>query len=161
MRMTRYWMTGSMALILLVAGRWPQRNELDGEREGQGGRVTVISKYEVGETLRHIERNARKSGLPVLLRTAVSGPVPSEEAPHAADAQVLVLGDEDGRTPVWQSAEHDPPYLPWRVMIRSLADGRAEVTLPDASQMPESDQLDERTLSRLNDLSKVIERSIT
>jgi uncharacterized protein (DUF302 family) len=154
-------MTGSMALILLVAGRWPQRNELEDERDGQRERVTVISKYEMDETMRHIERNARKSGLPVLLRTSATA-APSGDAPLAADeAQVLVLGDEDGRTPVWQSAEHDTPYLPWRVMIRKRADGRAEVILPDASQMPESEQLDERTLSRLSDLSKVIERSIT
>jgi len=161
MRMTRYWMTGSMALILLVAGRWPQRNEADDEREGQGERVTLISKYEMDETMRHIERNARKSGVPVLLRTAMAEP--GDKAHHAAgaDAQVLVLGDEDGRTPVWQSAEHATPYLPWRVMIRRLADGRAEVSLPDASQMPESGQLDERTLSRLSDLSNVIKRSIT
>ena len=160
MRMTRYWMTGSMALILLVAGRWPQRHELEDEREGQHERVAVISKYEMDETMRHIERNARKSGLPVLLRTTAKA-APGGEVPHAADAQVLVLGDEGGRTPVWQSAEHETPYLPWRVMIRKRADGRAEVILPDASQMPESEQLDERTLSRLSDLSKVIERSIT
>lgn len=162
MRMTRYWMTGSMALILLVAGRWPQRNELDDEREGQGARVSVISKYEVDETMRQIERTVRKNGLPVLLRTAVKAPDDqAAEGAAEADAQVLVLGDADGRTPVWQSAESATPYLPWRVMIRRMADGRAEVILPDASHAHATDELDEGTLNRLNDLSKVIERSIT
>jgi uncharacterized protein (DUF302 family) len=163
MRMTRYWMTGSMALILLVAGRMPTRTDLDDEREGQGARITMISKYQVDETMRYIERTARKSGLPVLVRTAVQAP-PRDAAEALADqapAQVLVLGDEDGRTPVWQGAENETPYLPWHVTVRQRPDGRAEVVLPDASQMPQPEEIDAGTLSRLNDLSKVIERGIT
>ncbi|MGC4060937.1 MAG: hypothetical protein QM749_08840 [Aquabacterium sp.] len=166
MRMTRYWMTGSMALILLVAGRMPTRTDLEDEqREGQGARITMISKYQVDETMRYIERTARKSGLPVLLRTAVQqAPAEGEQAEASAEqapAQVLVLGDTDGRTPVWQGAEHETPYLPWHVTVRQRADGRAEVVLPDASQMPPPEEIDAGTLSRLNDLSKVIERGIT
>jgi uncharacterized protein (DUF302 family) len=163
MRMTRYWMTGSMALILLVAGRMPTRTDLDEEREGQGARITMISKYHVDETMRYIERTARKSGLPVLLRTAVQVPTDetAEVAPDQTPAQVLVLGDTDGRTPVWQGAEHETPYLPWHVTVRQRPDGRAEVILPDASQLPPPEEIDAGTLSRLNNLSKVIERGIT
>lgn len=163
MRMTRYWMTGSMALILLVAGRMPTRTDLEDEREGQGARISMISKYQVDETMRYIERTARKSGLPVLLRTAVQAH-PDEAAEASTDqapAQVLVLGDPDGRTPVWQGAEHKTPYLPWHVTVRQRADGRAEVILPDASQLPLPEEMDADTLSRMSDLSKVIERGIT
>lgn len=159
MRMARHWMTGCMALVLLVAGRGSQREEIEGEHVRPGARITLTSKYDVDETARQIERSARSSGLPVLLRTSVRSE--GREAPHGAPAQVLVLGSEDGRTPVLQPDERAAPHLPWRVTIRRLADGRTEVSLPDASHLPVPEGVDEQTLSRLHDLPRLIERRIT
>lgn len=158
MRMTRHWMTGCMALILLVAGRWPQRDEIEDEHLRQRARITLTSKYDVDETARQIERSARMSGLPVLVRTAMQA---SSEALADDHTQVLVLGSEDGRTPVVQADGQAAPHLPWRVTIRRLADGRAEVSLPDASRLPVPEDVDAQTLSRLHELPRLVERRIT
>lgn len=159
MRMTRHWMTGCMALILLVAGRVPQRDDLEDEHLRQRTRITLTSKYDVAETARQIERSARLSGLPVILRTAMQ--TQGDASSHEAHAQVLVLGSEDGRTPMLQAEGKAVPQLPWQVTIRRLADGRSEVSLPDARGLPVPHGVDEQTLNRLNDLPRLIERRIT
>jgi uncharacterized protein (DUF302 family) len=147
-----------MALVLLVAGRGSQRDELEEGHLRPRTRITLTSKYDVEETARQIERSARMSGLPVLVRTAVQ---PTGEAPAAGAAQVLVLGSEDGRTPVVQADGGARPHLPWQVTIRRLADGRAEVTLPDARSLAVPDDVDEQTLARLHELPRLVERRIT
>lgn len=159
MRMTRYWMTGCMALIML-AGRAPQRDDAEDGHLRQRTRITLTSKYDVDETARQIERSARMSGLPVLVRTALPArDAAAQEEDHGA--QVLVLGNEDGRTPVLQAEGRAVPHLPWQVTIRRLADGRAEVTLPDARGLPVPEGVDEQTMDRLNALPGLVEQRIT
>ncbi len=52
MRMTRIWMTGCMALVLLAAGRWPVREEVDADPRERTritqGAVRIGSKPRVG-----------------------------------------------------------------------------------------------------------------
>lgn len=158
MRITRYWMTGCMALILLGAGRWPQRDEQEEEREGQRASIALTSRYNVDETVRQIERSVRRNGLPVLLRTAV-------RPPHGADqtdeAKVLVLGDEGGQTPVLQAEGQATPELPWKVVVRPGADGQAEVLLTDPRSMAPPEGVSPQTASKLASLIKLVKNAIT
>lgn len=150
MHMTRYWMTGCMALILLVAGRWPQRDDLEDEHLRQRTRVTLTSKYDVDETARQIERSVRRNGLPVVLNTAVKPP--DGVAPELGEARVLVLGDESGHTPVLQMQGQARPELPRTVVIRPRADGQAEVLLTDPGGLAPPDGVSEQTLQKVADL---------
>ena len=158
MRMTRYWMTGCMALILLVAGRWPQRDEAEEDRQGYGSRITMTSRYGADETARQIERLVRRSGLPVLLKTAV---VPPDGAAEQGDARVLVLGDEGGHTPVLQAEGRPLPQLPLTVLIRSLPDGQTEVSLTDPSGVAPPEGVSAQTLRTVTALPELVRAAIT
>lgn len=159
MHMTRYWMTGCMALILLVAGRWPQRDDLEDDHLRQRTRIALTSKYDVDETVRQIERSVRRNGLPVVLRTTV-------KPPHGTDgpqeeARVLVLGDEDGHTPVLQTQDQARPELPWTVLIRQRADGQAEVLLTDPGGLAPPEGVSEQTLQKVADLPDMLKAVLT
>ncbi len=159
MHMTRYWMTGCMALILLVAGRWPQRDEQEDDRQRQGGWITLTSKYGMDETVRQIERSARLTGLPVVARTAPQPPnAPSGDTSRA---RVLVLGDEGGQTPMMQADSDTQPNLPWTVLIRQRANGQTEVSLsdPDAMDLPEGASAS--LLERVTALPQAVKDAIT
>ena len=158
MRMTRYWMTGCMALILLVAGRWPQRDELEEDRQGYGSRITMTSKYGADETARQIARSVRRSGLPVLLKTVVT---PPGGAPDQGEARVLVLGDEGGQTPMRQADGQALPELPWTVLIRALPDGRTEVSLTDPSGVAPPEGVSAQTLRMVTALPELVRAAIT
>lgn len=158
MRMTRYWMTGCMALILLVAGRWPQRDELEEDRQGDGSRITMTSKYGADETARQIERSVRRSGLPVLLKTAVT--LPGGRA-GAGEARVIVLGDEGGQTPMLQAEGQPLPELPWTVLIRALPDGQTEVSLTDPSGVTPPEGVSDQTLRKVTALPELVRAAIT
>lgn len=159
MHMTRYWMTGCMALILLVAGRWPQRDELEDEHLGQRTRIALTSKYDVDETVRQIERSVRRNGLPVVLRTTVQSP--GGTAPTQGEAKVLVLGDESGHTPVLQVQDQAHPELPWTVVIRPRADGQAEVLLTDPGGLAPPEGVSEQTLQKVADLPDMLKAVLT
>ena len=162
MRMTRrIWMTGCMALVLLAAGRGLSRQEDDGVERSQRPRITMTSKFDLDETVRQIERTARKSGVAVLARAV---PPPAEgEGMAAGETRVLVLGDDDGRTPVTQADGGQQLDLPWKVVIRLRADGQTEVSLPhpEALEIPPEDTIAEATLARVSALPRVLQGTIT
>lgn len=159
MRMTRIWMTGCMALVLLAAGRTPVRAEQDADQRGQRTRITLTSKYDLDETVRQVERSARSSGLPVVAR-AVPRTGQGEGAAQAT-ARVLVLGDDAGRTPVVQAEGDMAPELPWHVLIRQRPDGQTEVSMADPSAMAVPDEVHRALVQKVNALPDVLKSAIT
>lgn len=159
MRMTRYWMTGCMALVLLVAGRWPVREELEETHLRQRSWITLTSKYDMDETVRQIEQSARDSGLPVLARTVADSP--QGQVGRLQPAQVLVLGDEGGQTPVLQAASDATPELPWRVLVRPRPDGRADVLLTDPRGVALPDGVARDTQDKVAALPQMLRAAIT
>jgi len=159
MHMSRIWMTGCMALVLMVAGRWPVREELEGTQLKQRAWIALTSKYGINETVRQIERSARKSGLPVLARATPQSPIGSDQT--EGESRVLVLGDEGGQTPVLQAASHLAPELPWKVLVRERPDGQTDVwmTDPDAMAIPEG--VTRETLERVTALPQMLKEAIT
>jgi uncharacterized protein (DUF302 family) len=186
MRMTRYWMTGCMALILLAAGRWPAREEIEETQVRQGARITLTSKYGLDETLRQIERSARQNGLPVVARTALQPPalagqpalvgaaqqvVEPGAAPAAAKAtarrmasgavHVLVLGDEGGQTPMRHDDGAAAADLPWKLVIRQQPDGRTEVSFSDPRAMALPEGVPLELAQRVSALPQLVRAAIT
>jgi uncharacterized protein (DUF302 family) len=184
MRMTRYWMTGCMALILLAAGRWPAREEIEETQVRQGARITLTSKYGLDETLRQIERSARQNGLPVVARTALQPPaladapamvgaaqqgvakVGAQAVPKAAEhngarGAVHVLGDEGGQTPMIHDDGAAAADLPWKLLIRQQPDGRTEVSFSDprATALPDGVSVD--LARRVMALPQLVRAAIT
>jgi len=155
-----------MALVLLAAGRWPVREEMDADPR-ERTRITLTSKYDLDETLRQVERSARRSGLPVVARAAPK----SQAGAHAqaagapADAaevaHVLVLGDADGRTPVLQAEGSPSPELPWQVVVRQHLDGHTEVSIPNPRKMAVPDEVQPELLERVTALPAVLKSAIT
>lgn len=158
MRMKRIWMTGCMALVLLAAGRAPAREEQDGagESRSQRTRITLTSRFDVDETVRQVERFARRAGLPVLAKA-----VPKTAHGEEQGARVLVLGDEDGRTPVVQAAADHGLELPWQVVVRQGPDGRTEVSLPAAGSGPLPDEVPMDILQKVTALPAALQSAIT
>lgn len=164
MRMsTRIWMTGCMALVLVAAGRWPVRDtddQDDAEQRGQRTRQTLTSKYDLDETVRHVERTLRRAGLPVVARAIPRAPGGEVIAPDAA--RVLVLGDEAGRTPIMQAAGAASPELPWQVLIHQRPDGQTEVSLPAPGAMASlPDEIAPATLEKVSALTDTLKSAIT
>lgn len=108
MRLSRYWMTGCMALVLLVAGRSlpssDPRNESDESDQERKGWVVSHSNRPIDETVRLLQQAARNHGLAVLADLAPGAPSgqASQAAVGVAHQRVLVLGRPDGHTPVLQ-----------------------------------------------------------
>jgi len=158
MRMTRLWMTGCMALILLAAGRWPTRDEQDETQLRQRTRIALTSKFGVDETAQQIERFARRNGLVVLASTVAQAP--AGDKAHDGEARVLVLGDASGHTPVLQEGNHAAPQLPWQVLIRQRPDGQTEVWWPTLeASVPEGVSLE--TLAKVTALPQMLQPVIT
>lgn len=129
MRMSRYWMSGCMALVLLAAGRWPTVAERDDADPDRHGWVVMTSKLPLEQTARQLQRAARAQGMPVM---ADVQPAPAAQS-DGQDQRVLVLGSQDGHTPVFQRADAAPMDLPLRVLLRQLPDGSTRImfTNPD------------------------------
>jgi uncharacterized protein (DUF302 family) len=160
MRMTRrIWMTGCMALVLVAAGRWPVREDQEDDQLDQRTRITLTSKYGLDETVRQIERSARRSGLPVLARTVSRAP--DGAALPGEDARVLILGDADGRTPVMQTDGVMSPELPLQLLIRQRADGQTVVSLSDPALMAFPDEIEAATREKVSALPEVLKSVIT
>jgi hypothetical protein len=152
MHMTRLWMTGCMALVLLAAGRWLPREAPEETASGERNRPSLSTRHGLNETVSRIEKLARQRGLVVLARAPAQAAgvaaVASRQASRAdlnvaampsqapTDARVLVLGDADGRTAAWQPAGQAVPVLPWQVVVRQRPDGGTDVWLPAADALP-------------------------
>lgn len=163
MRMTkRIWMTGCMALVLLAAGRpaSARDDQDDTEQRSQRTRITLTSKYDLDETVRQVERSARRNGLPVVARAE---PASADATATGSDSvRVLVLGDQDGRTPIMQADTGMHPELPWHVLIRQRADGQTEVSLPAPGALTAlPDGVAQATLEKVSSLPDVLKSVIT
>lgn len=161
MRMRRIWMTGCMALVLVAAGRLPVREEQDpdADQRSQRTRITMTSKYGLAETVRQVERSVRRSGLPVVAKAVPK--VPEGDGSAQNSAQILVLGDEAGRTPIAQADAGTPPELAWQVLIRQRPDGQTEVSLPHPEAMALPDEVEQATVEKVTALPDVLKSVIT
>jgi uncharacterized protein (DUF302 family) len=118
-----------MALVLLLAGRMPNRLEEESPERGGKSRLTVASRHDLDETARRVARLVRELGGSVVAT--------AHGAPGQPEAQrVMVLGDDAGRTPALQAEGEALPVLPWQVWLRQQADGRTEVSLLDPQGLP-------------------------
>lgn len=138
MRMSRYWMSGCMALVLMAAGQWPsvdrEAAESDLEREGW---VAMTSRLPLEQAVKQLQRAARAQGMPVMADVAPAA-ASGQAADAAADAgatRVLVLGRQDGHTPIFQAANSGTMDLPWRVLLHSLPDGSTRVLFNDPAHI--------------------------
>jgi uncharacterized protein (DUF302 family) len=129
MRMTRLWMTGCMALVLLAAGRWLPRDDLGEDGRGRL-RVALSSRHGLNEAVDRIERLARQRGLVVMARAPAKGLPDALGVAGERQARVLVLGDANGRTPALQREGQAVPELPWQVVVSQRADGGTDIWLP-------------------------------
>lgn len=160
MPLTRYWMTGCMALVLLLAGRLPVRAEDEAERRSPLARITLSSRFGLDETTRLIERQARAQGLSIVARAPSGAVAASAQAPAEAAGRVLVLGDEAGQTPAMQGVADALPLLPWQVWIRPGRDGGTEVSLLDPQQLPLPEGLPEATGRKARLWPEVLRRAL-
>lgn len=169
MRMSRYWMSGCMALVLMAAGQWPsvdrEAAESDLEREGW---VSVTSRLPLDQAVKQLQRAARAKGMPVVADVAPAA-LAGQAAEASADAgagaaRVLVLGRQDGHTPIFQAADSSQMDLPWRVLLQSLPDGSTRVLFNDpahiAARIDHADPAD-GALASLGALPEVVSAALS
>jgi uncharacterized protein (DUF302 family) len=122
MRMSRYWISGCMAVILAAAGRMP--NPDDTSRSSSKW-VSLKTHLSVKDAAAQIEALARAGQTPVLVRTSAAGR--ALKASARTDTTVLVLGDAAGQTPVLQAQADQLPALPLGIVISRTPDGLTQV----------------------------------
>lgn len=137
MRMSRYWMSGCMALVLLAAGRWPEMGDREESDQNRRGWVTITSKYSLDQTVRQLQRAARAQGLPVVADVAAGASTGQSvrATPSDGAGRVLVLGRADGHTPVVQAHDASPLDLPLRLLLRAQPDGSTRVMFNDPGML--------------------------
>lgn len=124
--LSRFWMTGCMALVLLAAGQATRPDDADADAERRHS-IVVSSRYSPEEAVAKISEAARQQGLAVV----------AQVAPHAeraladggADMQVLVLGAQPDLTPIVQAGPQAAPMLPLKVVLVRGADGGTLVSV--------------------------------
>jgi uncharacterized protein (DUF302 family) len=168
MHMTRLWMTGCMALVLLAAGRWLPREAPEETASGERNRPSLSTRHGLNETVSRIERLARQRGLVVMAQAPAQATAATPASPPAAlpagamrpqglaDARVLVLGDADGRTAAMQVEGQSVPVLPWQVMVRQRPDGGTDVWLPAEDAFPPVADVASDTLRQLRSLPQAV-----
>jgi uncharacterized protein (DUF302 family) len=155
MRLSRHWMTGCMALVMLIAGRVPLSNlRAEGEPgEQRRWRVESASQRPLDETLVRLSDAARRHGLAVLATVP-----PATMADLGSGARVVVLGRRDGQTPVVQQGDAGAALgwsLPLRLVVHADADGSTRVSYEDPSilkglsELPADVQADLALLPRI------------
>lgn len=165
MRLSRFWMSGCMALVLLAAGRWPaevgggDRDEAD---LGRRGWVTITSKYSLDQTARQLQRAARAQGLPVVADVAASAQTArSVKGGHQdGGGRVLVLGRADGHTPVMQASDASPLDLPLRLLLRAQPDGSTRVMFSDPRLLAGRAALPDDVMSDIASLPRVVSAAL-
>jgi uncharacterized protein (DUF302 family) len=129
MRLSRYWMTGCMALVLMAAGRGPLQGAREEADQDRRGRVTVTSHLPVDETIRQLQQAARRLGWSVMAQVT---PADQHLSGGAEPSQVLVLGSADGHTPILQAQASGSLDLPLKLLVRALPDGSSQITYATA-----------------------------
>ena len=115
MRPLRYWRTGAMAVVMAALGQAGGA----AQRGAAEGRPLACrqSPFDVPDTVLHLEDSARRRGMAVFARSL-----------RGAGTRVIVLESVHGGTPVVMNLDAAASLeLPLSVIVRSAADGRAEV----------------------------------
>lgn len=115
----RFWMTGSVAVVMAALGMG--RSALAHERHP----LTQSSRFRVTETVQRIEACALKHGLSVFTRVATQ-PSPYGGAHDEFTLIVFESSSHDG-TPVLMEGPQSQPEVPLAVAVRADPTGGAEV----------------------------------
>ncbi|HET6787020.1 MAG TPA: hypothetical protein VFW84_04595 [Aquabacterium sp.] len=158
MKLSRYWMTGCMALVLLVAGRGASAAAREeGEQDERRGVVTASSQRPLDETLQRLRAAARRHGFDIMVNLA-GGSGPWAE-------RVLVLGHRDGRTPVVQTTSTTGREggweLPLRLWLRSGPDGATQIIYGDPRELKASGDLPPEMLQDVAALPAIVSAALT
>jgi uncharacterized protein (DUF302 family) len=108
-RRARFWMTGSLAVVMAAfvpARGWSESTD----------RLLRHSRYGVIETAHRIEEAARREGLSVLARMG-------------GHDTLIVLASAQGGTPVLMDESNTRLAMPMAVQLRQTADGGADVSI--------------------------------
>lgn len=153
---SRFWMTGCTALVLLAAGPKPLRaaeDEASGRRHAQ---ITLASRYPVDETLERIARQARSQGLAIVARLDDAG----RAGAAPGGRRVLVLGDDDQRTPVLQTSPDNQLALPLQVVMAPRADGGTDVAVGDAAYWSRQPVVPGEVVDRVAALPELVQTAL-
>jgi len=137
-----------MALMLLVAGRAASAVERDDGASEPNDWVTLSTSLPAEETVRRLRKAAERRGLAVVAE--VSSPA------TAANAAVLVLGTEDGHTPMLQEAQAPLPELPLQLVVEAAEDGSSRVSYRRSRAWLRNEGLPEEWRARLARLPQVV-----
>jgi hypothetical protein len=126
----RFWMTGSVAVVVAASGM--------GRGLAVRGRnaLSRSSRYRLPETVQRIEACALKRGLSIFARL---GQTPGRhEDEEAGDSTFIVFESSAGGTPVLMESPDARPELPLAVCVRSSPLGETEVLFNgyDCSELP-------------------------
>lgn len=175
--MSRYWITGCMALVLLAAGQSTSRAEPEAARRGW---ITRTSRFSVDETIDRIEKAAQERGIAVFAKVgAGSAGVPSDRplaaggedpalamASAAADGDapvasaVLVLAADEVGTPVLQPANSARIELPLQIRVERGPDGGTVVAVNDSVYLAEQGGAPPDVLSNVAGLPGLIDSAL-
>lgn len=111
----RCWLTGCMAVVLLAAHDLQRRLQPAGSQ---------ASRYDLDETLRRLESQARLNGLSIFARLGL------DQRADGASTRLLVLGPSPDATPVIQTSPNAPINLPLTVCVEQQRQGGVLVHLP-------------------------------
>lgn len=165
MRMSRYWITGCMALVLLAAGQASGRADSESSRRGW---ITRTSRYSVDETIEKLEQAAQERGIVVFAKLDnPSGAVRREEF-AATDtrtspvlSQVLVLAPDDEGTPVMQAdGSRARLELPLQIRVEQGPDGQTVVAVNDSAYLAEQGEAPPEMLSNVAALPGLIDSAL-
>lgn len=149
MRMTRYWMTGCMAVVMMAANQAQTRKS--GDNASRKHTLSRASRYSLKTTIGRIQQAARDSGMGIFANVEGSG----DEA-HVE--QILVLSDPSGATPIVQDAwSHSELGLPLEVRVSEMEDGTSVVTIIDAAFLEETHTLPQDVVRSVSQLPHLIE----
>ena len=160
MKLSRYWMTGCMALVLLVAGRSASAVDRDeNDPDERHAMITASSSQPLDETLRRLQTAARRHGLEVMVNMAAAGDAAGQSE------RVLVLGHrDDGCTPVVQAAStgtHEGQWaLPMRLLVKTSADGATHITYGDPGALHASGELPPEMLRDVAALPSIVSAAL-
>jgi uncharacterized protein (DUF302 family) len=159
MKLSRYWMTGCMALVLLVAGRGASaadREESDPDE--RHALITASTQQPLDQTLRRLQTAARRHGLDVMVN------LPSAGAAGQVERVLVLAHRDDGRTPVVQAAApegHEGRWaLPMRLVISTSADGGTHITYGDPEALGASGELPPEMLRDVAVLPSIVSAAL-
>ncbi|HUG26078.1 hypothetical protein [Piscinibacter sp.] len=113
----RFWMTGSVAVVMAALGMG--RSALASDRHP----LSQSSRFRLTETVERIEACAAKHGLSVFARLGVDAEPQGERAEYT----LIVFESSAGGTPVLMEGPRSQPEVPLTVCVRRDPSGLTEV----------------------------------